>query len=129
MPPPVPKLVSEVRPNSGRVSQARNKAATERGMTQLEFLQSKQDMSGLNGRSRRRGIPKSEVAQHNTVEDGWVILKGKVYNLSPYIPFHPGGQPILKAVLGKDCTELFNKYHRWVNDEFLLKNCLIGLSE
>jgi hypothetical protein len=27
---------------------------------------------------------------------------------------------------GKDCTSLFNKYHRWVNCESILGKCLLG---
>jgi cytochrome-b5 reductase len=85
--------------------------------------------AGLNGGPRRRGISKAEVAEHKTPEDAWVILRGKVYNLTPYMPFHPGGKAILLSTAGKDCTALFDKYHRWVNSDFLLKNCLIGLVE
>lgn len=33
---------------------------------------------------------------------------------------------MLMAVAGKDATDLFCKYHSWVNEEFLLSNCLIG---
>ncbi|KAJ6424705.1 hypothetical protein OIU84_025464 [Salix udensis] len=53
-------------------------------------------------------------------------LKGRVYNLSPYLNFHPGGVDILMKAVGKDCTSLFNKYHAWVNAEFLLEKCLVG---
>ncbi len=28
---------------------------------------------------------------------------------------------------GRDCTELFQKYHAWVNADMLLKECLIGM--
>lgn len=27
---------------------------------------------------------------------------------------------------GKDCTDLFNKYHRWVNMDSILGKCLVG---
>jgi hypothetical protein len=27
---------------------------------------------------------------------------------------------------GKDCTDLFNKYHRWVNIDSMLGKCLVG---
>ena len=53
----------------------------------------------------------------------------QVYNLTPYMQFHPGGIKILRGTFGKDCTALFDKYHKWVNSDFLLQNCLIGLSE
>lgn len=32
-----------------------------------------------------------EVKQHKTEEDAWTVLRGRVYNISPYIRFHPGG--------------------------------------
>jgi len=30
------------------------------------------------------------------------------------------------AGAGKDCTELFNKYHRWVNAQFLIGKLQVG---
>lgn len=33
-----------------------------------------------------------EVKQHKTGESiCWTVLKGRVYNISPYMKFHPGG--------------------------------------
>ena len=34
---------------------------------------------------------------------------GKVYNVSQYLAYHPGGEARLMEGAGKDCTELFNK--------------------
>jgi len=31
------------------------------------------------------------------------------------------------AVAGKDGTKLFDKYHTWVNVDFIMEKCLIGL--
>lgn len=41
----------------------------------------------------------------------------QVYNLTPYLQYHPGGVDILVKTAGKDCTALFNRYHAWVNLE------------
>lgn len=60
-------------------------------------------------------------------ENYWCILRGKVYCVKEYLSFHPGGEEILKPCKGKDVTELFNKYHRWVNFERMLETCLIGV--
>ena len=54
------------------------------------------------------------------------MLDGRVYNLTPYVPFHPGGKPILMEGAGLDCTALFRKYHPWVNAHFMLAKCLLG---
>lgn len=32
-----------------------------------------------------------EVKLHKTDEDAWTVLRGHVYNISPYLGFHPGG--------------------------------------
>jgi len=62
-----------------------------------------------------RQISPMELKEHSDVHDGWCALKGKVYNVSPYLPYHPGGEAIMHKALGRDATALFEKYHRWVN--------------
>jgi cytochrome b involved in lipid metabolism len=65
-------------------------------------------LAGLKGKSNKRLIPIAEVKQHCTEEDAWTILRGCVYNISPYIRFHPGGRDMLMKGAGKDCTSLFS---------------------
>tara|TARA_B110001452_G_C15080415_1_gene376960 strand:- start:228 stop:515 length:288 start_codon:yes stop_codon:yes gene_type:complete len=55
-----------------------------------------------------------------------MVLKGIVYNIGPYLAYHPGGIEILNKVLGEDCTELFDKYHRWVSIDGLVGTLAIG---
>lgn len=64
--------------------------------------------------------------KHNKNHDGWIILRGRVYNIGPYLAYHPGGIGIFKSVLGKDATALFDKYHRWVNIDGLIGPLLLG---
>ena len=45
-----------------------------------------------------------EVAKHNKREDCYVILYGKVYDLTDFIPSHPGGPQIIVKYAGKDGT-------------------------
>jgi cytochrome b involved in lipid metabolism len=59
--------------------------------------------------------------------DAWMALNGKVYNISPYADFHPGGVPELLRGAGKDGTKLFGEIHPWVNYETMLSACLVGL--
>lgn len=56
--------------------------------------------------SVNKSFTKSEVAAHNSKDDCWTIINGNVYDLTKFIPGHPGGQEILKAC-GKDGTVLF----------------------
>lgn len=98
-------------------------------MDWLKLTRTHPDLAGLKGQSNKRLIPLSEVKQHNTVDSMWTVLKGRVYNITPYMKFHPGGVDMLMKAVGKDCTALFNKYHAWVNAEFMLEKCLVGILE
>ncbi|KAI0890947.1 hypothetical protein F4806DRAFT_342525 [Annulohypoxylon nitens] len=60
-------------------------------------------------------------------KDAWTALGGRVYNITPYLPFHPGGEPELLRVAGRDGTKLFGEIHPWVNYETMLSSCMIGL--
>lgn len=84
------------------------------------------DLAQRKGRPIRRNIPMSEIKQHNKVHDGWMVLRGRVYNVGPYLAYHPGGVSILKGLLGKDGTAFFDKYHQWVNIEGLIGPLLLG---
>lgn len=90
------------------------------------LLQVTNDLAQRGGKPLRNKIPLKEVRLHNSVHDGWTILRGKVYCISPYLPYHPGGTKILKSILGKDATALFEKYHPWVNEERLVGKLLLG---
>ncbi|KAJ6750858.1 hypothetical protein OIU85_001401 [Salix viminalis] len=114
---------------SARKPVVRSKVPFEKGFSQMDWLKltrTHPDLAGLKGQSNKRLISMDEVKQHQTEGSMWTVLKGRVYNLSPYLNFHPGGVDILMKAVGKDCTSLFNKYHAWVNAEFLLEKCLVG---
>ncbi len=51
---------------------------------------------------------KEEVLEHKTINDCWIIIKNKVYDITNYLTIHPGGKNILLQIAGKDCTEYFN---------------------
>mmetsp|Transcript_14444 Transcript_14444/g.29534 ORF Transcript_14444/g.29534 Transcript_14444/m.29534 type:complete len:152 (+) Transcript_14444:292-747(+) len=55
-----------------------------------------------------------------------MILRGKVYNIAPYLAYHPGGSEIMHGCLGRDGTVLFDRYHSWVNLEGLIGPLLLG---
>lgn len=61
------------------------------------------------------------------VKDAWSAYQGKVYNISPYLPYHPGGEGELRRAAGKDGTKLFMEVHPWVNWENMLGECMVGI--
>jgi cytochrome b involved in lipid metabolism len=48
-----------------------------------------------------------EVAPHNNLQDLWIIIHGNVYDLTLFLPEHPGGEEVLLALAGQDGTECF----------------------
>jgi len=49
----------------------------------------------------------AEVARHNLASDCWMIIGGKVYNVTGSISAHPGGQGTIIAYCGKEATNAF----------------------
>ena len=49
-----------------------------------------------------------EVANHNTLEDSWMIYKNKVYDVTKFIPLHPAGPQSIIDYSGSDATEAFD---------------------
>lgn len=59
--------------------------------------------------------------------DAWTVYQGKVYNITPYAPFHPGGRGELLRGAGKDSAKLFTEVHPWVNWDAILGECCVGI--
>ncbi|KAI3647256.1 hypothetical protein MP228_007477 [Amoeboaphelidium protococcarum] len=93
--------LSPVRP----VVSSRKKVELEPGFSPLDWA--------VYSRDRKQNVPQKftmdQVAQHKTQDDAWLVLHGKVYNITPYLRYHPGGVQMLMGVAGKDATQKFRK--------------------
>lgn len=53
----------------------------------------------------------TEVAEHNNVEDAWIIVNGIIWDFSNFALIHPGGEAVIRENAGKDASEVYNDIH------------------
>ncbi|KAK6508328.1 hypothetical protein TWF506_010423 [Arthrobotrys conoides] len=49
----------------------------------------------------------ADVAAHDSKESMYVVIDDKVYDVSPFVDEHPGGEEVMLDVAGQDGTEAF----------------------
>ncbi|KAI8711967.1 hypothetical protein NCS52_01461800 [Fusarium sp. LHS14.1] len=69
----------------------------------------------------------ADVQSHNTKDDLYLIIRGKVYNASSFIDDHPGGSDILLEVAGKDATEAYDDTEHSEEADEVLEDLLVGI--
>ncbi|KAI2618471.1 FMN-dependent dehydrogenase-domain-containing protein [Hypoxylon sp. NC1633] len=56
-------------------------------------------------------ISAEEVVKHTTPESCWVVLYGNVYDVTDFLPSHPGGSKVILQLAGRDATEEYDPIH------------------
>ncbi|CAH8299039.1 unnamed protein product [Eruca vesicaria subsp. sativa] len=49
----------------------------------------------------------AEVSQHTSNKDCWIVIDGKVYDVTKFLDDHPGGDEVILTSTGKDATDDF----------------------
>ncbi|CAN7101797.1 hypothetical protein BRARA_F02980 [Brassica rapa] len=49
----------------------------------------------------------AEVSQHTSNQDCWIVIDGKVYDVTKFLDDHPGGDEVILTSTGKDATDDF----------------------
>ncbi|KUL86062.1 hypothetical protein ZTR_06433 [Talaromyces verruculosus] len=65
----------------------------------------------VQGAAQPGMISYEEVQKHVSADDCWVIIKGRVYDVTNFIALHPGGRQAILSHAGKEVTELFSMLH------------------
>lgn len=125
-------------PNRGPPVNSQQRAGASnngRGKILLSPGHSPMDWAALARNSNLAGVPTLQrvtPSQLKTMtgrkgKPAWSSYHGKVYNITPYLPFHPGGEPELMKAAGRDGGKLFMEVHPWVNWEGMMGSCVVGI--
>lgn len=111
----------------------RTKVALKPGyglMGWVRFTSNSSNITGIQPKSgndpRTNIITMIELSKHDQPDDCWIAIRGKVFNVTAYLDYHPGGMDELMKGAGKNATSMFEDVHSWVNYESLLEKCFIG---
>merc|ERR1719345_68101 len=69
------------------------------------------EAGGGGGGGGGGGYTMEDVAKHNSKASCWVVLDGKVLDVTSFLADHPGGELAILTFAGKDATEEFNMIH------------------
>merc|ERR1712137_1275665 len=72
------------------------------------------------------GYSMEEVEKHNKNTDCWVVLHGRVLNVTSFLKEHPGGELAIMTFAGKDATKEFDMIHPPGVVEKYAPNAVIG---
>lgn len=91
----------------------------------LKIMRDNKDPLGVL-KTGLKEIKLDELAKHNKTNDLWTAIHGKVFDLTMYLDYHPGGEKMLMQGAGIDSSDLFNHHHPWVNVHNLVGKLQIG---
>ncbi|KAK1325244.1 Cytochrome b5 isoform A [Acorus calamus] len=79
----------------------------------------------MESKSDLKVIAFDDVVKHNVTHDCWLIIFGKVYDVTEFMSDHPGGEEVLLAATGKDATNDFEDTgHSDSAREIMSKYCI-----
>ena len=106
---------------------SRKKVALAPGCSPLDWARLKNSTDLRGGVTSLQRVTPSQLKKHNTRDDAWSAFYGKVYNITPYLRFHPGGEDELMRCAGRDGTRLFGEcsFGRQISFCFMRDHLLI----
>ncbi|XP_061957385.1 cytochrome b5-like [Populus nigra] len=67
-----------------------------------------------------------EISKHNKTKDCWLIISGKVYDVTSFMDDHPGGDEVLLSSTGKDATNDFEDVGHSDDAREMMEKYVIG---
>uniref|UniRef100_A0A669R199 Cytochrome b5 heme-binding domain-containing protein n=1 Tax=Phasianus colchicus TaxID=9054 RepID=A0A669R199_PHACC len=67
-----------------------------------------------------------EVGKRNSNREAWLVIHGRVYDVTRFLEEHPGGEEVLLEQAGRDATESFEDVGHSTDAREMLKQYYIG---
>ncbi|NWR86483.1 CYB5B protein, partial [Furnarius figulus] len=67
-----------------------------------------------------------EVEKRNSNREAWLVIHGRVYDVTRFLEEHPGGEEVLLEQAGRDATESFEDVGHSTDAREMLKQYYIG---
>ncbi|KAK7829622.1 hypothetical protein U0070_013308 [Myodes glareolus] len=67
-----------------------------------------------------------EVVKRNSAEETWMVIHGRVYDITRFLSEHPGGEEVLLEQAGAEATESFEDVGHSPDAKEMLKQYYIG---
>ncbi|XP_074695878.1 cytochrome b5 type B isoform X2 [Strix aluco] len=67
-----------------------------------------------------------EVGKRNSNREAWLVIHGRVYDVTRFLDEHPGGEEVLLEQAGRDATECFEDVGHSMDAREMLKQYYIG---
>ncbi|KAM9268738.1 cytochrome b5 type B isoform 2-T2 [Cariama cristata] len=67
-----------------------------------------------------------EVGKRNCGREAWLVIHGRVYDVTRFLEEHPGGEEVLLEQAGRDATESFEDVGHSTDAREMLKQYYIG---
>lgn len=67
-----------------------------------------------------------EVAKRNSSKELWLVIHGRVYDVTSFLNEHPGGEEVLFEQAGTDASESFEDVGHSIDAREMLKQYYIG---
>ena len=80
----------------------------------------KSNPSGPTGSTKSGTYTLADVAKHSGETSCWSAINGNVYDLTSWIPQHPGGPEAILSICGKDGSDKFNQQHGGIQRQAMI---------
>ena len=67
-----------------------------------------------------------QVSDHTDRKNMWMVIHGKVYDITKFLEDHPGGEEVLIELAGQDATEAFEEIGHSDDARELLDKFYVG---